>query len=95
MAITPTRVTVTNSATLIATNDRPVGDAEANKFSLLIKNVTATAAVFLGDSAETTSTGWQWDTTDGPVAVDLEAGESLYGIVASTNQTLHVLRQGR
>lgn len=97
MAIIPTRPAIAATATLIAINDRPAGDAEGNTWSYLVKNLTGTAAVFLGgDNTVTAGTpAFQWDTTDGPLMVSLEPGEALWGIVTAVAQTLHVIRQGR
>jgi hypothetical protein len=93
MAITAARVDVLTTATLIATNSGS-GDDQSTK-SFLVLNATATANIFLGDSGVTTGTGLQWASTDGPLSIDLEPGESLYGRVASTLQTVHVLGGGR
>lgn len=60
----------------------------------LLKNKTGTAPVFLGAANVSTSNGFEWAPTDGPLDIELEPGESLYG-VADTQQTIHVLAQGR
>jgi hypothetical protein len=98
MAITVTQpvVDTTLGGVLIASNsagDPGEGDYRSRKF--LLKNATQTASVFLGPSGVTTANGFQWDPADGPLEVELEPGESLYGIVAVTSQTIHALRQGR
>lgn len=95
MAINQIRIPVTAAATVIATNDRPPTDSEGNKFCYLLKNAAATIDVYLGDANVTTSTGLLWGTADPPVSIDLEAGETLYGITTSGTATIHVLRQGR
>lgn len=91
-----TRVPITTAATLIASNVRTEAADWATR-SFLVKNLTATASVFLnGANTVTAATpAFQWDAADGPLSVDLEPGEELYGIVAVTTQTVHVLRQGR
>jgi hypothetical protein len=91
-----TRVPVAATATLIASNVR-AEEADWATRSFLVKNLTGTAAVFLnGANTVTAATpAFQWDVADGPLAFDLEPGEELYGIVAVTTQTVHVLRQGR
>lgn len=71
------------------------GEGDYRSRTFLLKNVTASATVFLGASGVATGTGFAWAAADGPLEVELEPGESLYGIVASTPQTIHVLRQGR
>ena len=95
MAFAATRPAVTTSATKIAENTSThASDGEAVSF--LVKNATGTAAVFLGaDNTVAAANGFQWDTADGSLSVDLEPGEQLWGIVAATTQTLHVLKQGR
>lgn len=96
MAVTASRINVTTTATLLASAADTGGTADDwGGKSFLLKNVTATAAVILGPSGVTASSGFQWDTTDGPISWSLEPGESLYGIVASTQQTVHVAGTGR
>jgi hypothetical protein len=64
--------------------------------SFAIKNATASDTVYLGGtSGVTSSTGFAWAAADGPLAVDLEPGEELWGIVTTTTQVIHVLQQGR
>lgn len=94
MAIVAARPAISISATLIATNASS-DTSDASNRSFILKNITGSAAVFVGPSGVTTSSGFQWDVADGPLSVDLEPGESVYGIVASTPQTLHVLSGGR
>lgn len=97
MAVTAARPAVTTSATAIYTAPAATGssgDDWAGR-SFLMKNITGTASVFLGPSGVTTSNGYEWATADGPIGVTLEPGEVLYGIVASTTQTIHVLGAGR
>ncbi|MDQ3933423.1 MAG: hypothetical protein M3340_02195 [Actinomycetota bacterium] len=90
-----------SSATLIAENDQPTtGDASSRSDQwtrrYLLKNVTGTASVYLGGTdAVTTGNGFEWTVADGPLEVELEPGEKLYGVVAATTQAVHVLRQGR
>jgi hypothetical protein len=62
---------------------------------VLVKNTTASATVYLGGAnTVTTGNGYAWAATDGPISVDLEPGETLYGIVASVTQVCHALKQG-
>jgi len=98
MAIVVTQpvVDTTVGGVLVAqksSGDPGEGDYRSRKF--LLKNNTQTAAVFLGPQGLTTANGFQWDPADGPLEVELEPGEALYGIVAVTSQTVHALRQGR
>lgn len=96
IVVTQPLVDTTVGGVLLAQNaatDPGEGDYRSRKF--LLKNITGTATVFVGPSGVTTGTGFAWAVSDGPLEVELEPGESLYGIVASTSQTVHVLRQGR
>lgn len=91
-----TRPSVTTSAVLLASVPGGSGIDDYNTLSVVLKNVTGSAAIFLGgDNTVTTSTGFQWDVADGPLAIDLEPGESLYGIVVSVTQVVHVMKAGR
>jgi hypothetical protein len=95
MAVVATKITVGTSAGVIASNSTPdviQGDYQAAAF--LVKNVTGGDVFLGGDSSVTTNSGFKWSATDGVLTVELEPGESLYGIAAS-NQTIHVLRTGR
>jgi hypothetical protein len=97
MAVVATRPSVTTTATLIAQNTSadPGESNEYRNWRFLIKNFTASADVFLGPTGVTAGTGFQWASGDGPLAIELEPGESLYGIVTGTTQVLHVLKVGR
>jgi len=94
-AITRPAVDTTSGGVLIAQNTTSSGEADFGTKRALIKNLTGTASVFLGPQGVTTANGFQWDVADGPLEVELEPGEAIYGIVAATPQTLHVLAQGR
>jgi hypothetical protein len=96
MSISAAQTTVGTSATLVAQNtasDSSEGDYRERAF--VVKNITASSDIFLGDSAVTTSNGFKWSPADGPLFVKLEPSESLYGVVASISQTVHSLRSGR
>jgi hypothetical protein len=96
MAISGARVSVTSTATLIAQNTKATtSEGDYASLRAVAKNMTASAAIFLGGSGVTTATGFQWDFTDGAFEFELEPGEGLYGIVASVTQTVHVLTEGR
>lgn len=79
------RIPVGTSSTVIA----------QGRGSFVIKNKTATASIFLETSddagAASATTGFEWETTDGPLSIDLWENEILYGLVSSTQQTVHVL----
>jgi hypothetical protein len=93
--------------TATITDDAPVaicaGPTDANQpdpftRSFAVKNVTASAVIYLGERDVTSTTGFPWDaTTDGPLSIDCEPGETLYGILASgqPDQTVKTLEQGR
>ena len=96
MAVAASRVVVADTATKIAENTTaPSGQDDAQTVAYLLKNATATESVFLGASGVTTAAGFEWATTDGALVVSLEPGESLYGIVATDDQTVHGLKVGR
>lgn len=84
----PSRPAVAATVTLIAEN------TDQAPLSIVMKNRTGTESVFLGGAAVTTATGYEWQTTDGPLSVDLLYREKLWGIVATNAQTLHVLKGG-
>lgn len=97
MAVTATRPVAGVTATLLATNSSgSPGEGDYRSRSYLLRNLTASAPVFLGgDNTVTTGNGFQWDSASGSVQITLEPGESLYGIVTATPQTIHVLSSGR
>lgn len=97
MAVAATRVDVTSTATSVAsvTAGETIEAADYKARRYLIKNKTGTASVFIGGSGLTTGNGFEWEVGDGALTVDLEAGETLYAIVATGTQTLHVLQVGR
>jgi hypothetical protein len=99
MAVTATRVSVTTSATLLYAHPRTAeseaGDHTAKHVSLI--NASASpATVILGPSGVTTGNGARWIVGAGvTLSLDLEVGESIYGIVASGTQDIDVLVNGR
>lgn len=96
MAVLAARPVADVTASLIASNTVSDGEGDFRSRSYLIRNVTATAPVILGgDSAVTVASGFQWDAAAGAMEIVLEPGESLYGIVSATPQTIHVLSSGR
>lgn len=93
-----TRATAGTTATLLVENTKPSRSADESDWGALkarLQNLTGTASVFLGPAGVTTANGYEWTTAEGPLEVDLEPGEALYGIVAALAQTVHVLGQGR
>lgn len=95
MAIGHQNVSVGTTATLL----NGVETDSIRGQSLLIQNQSTTASVFIGASNVTTSAyGFELKASTATaltaIAIDLAAGESLYGIVASGTITVNVLRQG-
>lgn len=93
MAVASSRPAVNTTAGGVLILD-PGGDGDNIGASVVLKNVTGTASVFLGPSGVTTANGFEWAPADGPLSIDLGREEKLYGIVAVTTQTLHVLATG-
>lgn len=90
------RAAAAAASSVLAENDRNARSEDDRTKRFLLKNATATAAVFLEVGAPaTTGAGFEWAVADGPLEIALEPGEKLYGIVAATPQTIHVLKQGR
>lgn len=97
MAVVAAQVSVGTTAQLIGTNSA-TSDSEGDyrNRTLLVKNITGGTVFLGGDNTVTTANGFQWvAATDGILSIDLEPGESLYGIVATGSLTLHTLRSGR
>jgi hypothetical protein len=80
---TSRRVVVTDSQVKLTTDDN-AGVAR----SLLLKNKTGSASVWLGGKTVDETTGYEWETTDGPIGIDVSG--HLYAH-AETDQTIHVL----
>jgi hypothetical protein len=89
MALTHDIVSVAATATLIS-----AAEAGRDGQTVLVQNPAGGATVYLGGAGVTTvSYGF---TLEGGVAfaIDLQVGEALYGIVASSTQSVSVIRQG-
>ena len=95
MAITASRPVAGTTVTLLCEVSADAGPKDESARRFRLKNLTATASVFLGPAGVTTANGYEWTTAEGPLERVLEPGESLYGIVAATPQTLHALGGGR
>jgi len=88
VSVAAARVDVTSSATRL---DADL--AAVRRGTLLVRN-KGTAAVYLGPSNVTTSTGFQLD-PDESVSIDLDSYTlGLYGRAASGTHTCHVLQVG-
>ena len=83
-------VPIGTTPTLIVSHTASTG-APAN---YLARNATGTATIYLGPAGVTTSTGFEWLSTDAPLSFALGVGEALYGVVASSTQNVDVLGQG-
>lgn len=90
MAIASARPSVATTVTLLS-----IGTEADNKAgrTTLVYNPTGGASVILGGNNVTATTGLELP-SGGSVAIDLAAGELLYGIVASGTQVVHVLQGG-
>ena len=89
MAITHNIVTVGATATVIST---AVNDREGH--SVCVQNPSASTTVYIGGSGVTTTDYGVALAGGADISIDLLQGEILYGIVASSTQTVNVLRAG-
>lgn len=78
------RVTVTTSATLIYT--APAAGARGR---VLVRNPSS-VSVYVGDASVTTANGFEIAAGDA-VTINLDLGDSLYGIVAAATQVVHTI----
>ena len=83
------RVTVdtTSGGVLIAQ-----GPSVSKSHRLNVRN-RGSVAVYVGPSGVTSSTGYQLDPGE-QIGLELAAGETLYGITASSSAAVHVLKAG-
>ncbi len=90
MAINQARVSVAATATIVsnATNSGRSG------LSVAIQNPSDSVTVYLGTSSVTTIAYGHALLPLSTFTIDLAQGEILYGIVASSTQTVNVLTQG-
>lgn len=89
MAVSGSRVTVTNAATQLT----PVDADGIGGMSLGVKNTDASLTVYLGGASVTSATGYPLG--PGEVAnIDLRNDEPLYGITASGSAVVGVLVVG-
>lgn len=89
MAVTHNIVTVGTTATVISTaaNDR-------DGHSVLVQNPSASTVVYIGGAGVTTSSYGVALAGGSDISIDLQQGEILYGVVASSTQAVNVLRAG-
>ena len=89
MAVSAAAVSVGTTATLLSVTETDyVGGA-----SFAVKVPSGGATVYVGASGVTTATGFPLAAGD-TLQVDVDKGESLYGVVAAGTQSVSVLRQG-
>jgi hypothetical protein len=89
MAISHERVSIGTTATQISANS-----AGRDGQTVSVQNPAAGATVYLGGAGVTT-TSYGFALAGGTdMAVEMQDGEKLYGVVASSTQTVNVLRQG-
>lgn len=88
MALTHQTVTVTTTATLLS------GDGGRDGQTVLVQNPSGGSIVYLGGTG-VTNTSYGFSLEGGVAfAIELQDGEGLYGVVASSTQAVNVLRQG-
>ncbi len=95
MAVVAARVSVTVAATKLCENVSAGTDANTRSYLLIPQAVTGVVA--LGPIGVTSATGARWDVAAGPLSIDLEPGESLYGIVpaGAASVAVDVMSAGR
>jgi len=89
MALAHERISVGTAATKIS-SDFAGKDGQ----TLLIQNPSASVVVYLGGTGVTTSSyGYSLGALS-DMSIDLQNGETLFAVVASSTLTVNVLRQG-
>lgn len=78
-----THVTVGTTATLVVDAD--------NINRNVVLHALSNTAVYYGDSAVTTSTGFIHEKDDGPLVITVPISEKLYGVVSTGTETVTVL----
>ena len=89
MAITHERVSVGTTATQVSSNS-----AGRDGQTVSVQNPAAGATVYLGGEGVTTTSYGFLLAAGISFSVEMQDGEKLYGVVASSTQTVNVLRQG-
>ena len=89
MALTHGIVSVGTTATLLS-----AAESGRDGQTVLVQNPTGGANVFLGGTGVTTASYGYLIVAGSAFAIDLQAGESLFGVVASSTQSVSVIRQG-
>lgn len=89
MALSHEVVSIGTTATLLS-----AAAAGRDGQTVLVQNPTGGADVKLGGTGVTTASYGYILTGGTAFAIDLQAGESLYGVVASSTQSVSIIRQG-
>lgn len=89
MTIASSQVAVAGTV-LLADNTGDSPDA----VRVYLTNASAAGTVYLGPSGVASTTGYAWVSTQPPFSLEVESGESLYGLNAAAGTVnVHVLKQ--
>jgi len=89
MAVTHGQVSVGTTATLLSSTS-----AGRDGQTVLVQNPSGGVNVYIGGAGVTTTAYGYLLIGGSAFAIDLQDGEGLYAVVASSTQTVGVLRQG-
>ena len=89
MALTHAQVSVGSTATLLSATG-----AGRDGQTVLVQNPTAGQSVYIGGTGVTTASYGFLLLAGTAFAIELQDGEGIYGVVASSTQTVGVIRQG-
>ena len=89
MSLSHERVSVTTAATQLSSNY-----AGKDGQTVSVQNPSTSVTVYLGGAGVSTASYGYALGTSSDMSIDLQDGEILYGVVASSTLTVNVLRQG-
>jgi hypothetical protein len=89
MALEHAQVSVGTTATLLSS-----ASAGRDGQTVLVQNPTSGVNVYVGGAGVTTSSYGYLLQAGSAFAIDLQGGESIYAVVASSTQAVGVIRQG-
>jgi len=89
MALTHAQVSVGSTATLLSATG-----AGRDGQTVLVQNPTNGQSVYIGGTGVTTASYGFLLLAGTAFAIELQDGEGIYGVVASSTQTVGVIRQG-
>jgi hypothetical protein len=89
MALTHAQVSVGTTATLLSATG-----AGRDGQTVLVQNPTNGQSVYIGGTGVTTASYGFLLLAGTAFAIELQDGEGIYGVVASSTQTVAVIRQG-